>query len=54
MEAIIVGVAAIIALYVAFKVTKWVVSGCLKLVVLAVLAAVVGALGWYLYSGHRF
>lgn len=53
MEVILFGVLAIVVLYVAFKVTKFVVSGCLKLVIFGVLAVLVAAAGWYFFYQHR-
>ena len=49
MEGVLFVVIALVAAYVAFKVTKFVVSGCLKLVVLGVLGLLVAAAGWYFF-----
>lgn len=51
MSAILFVVAVLVAAWVAFKVTKFVVSGCLKLVFLAVIAAIIAGMGWFLFKG---
>lgn len=45
-------VVALLLAWVAFKIVRFVASGCLKLVVFGVLAAIIGAMIWYQMKGN--
>ena len=51
MISILFIVVGLLLAWVAFKVITFVASGCLKLVVFAVLAAIIGAMVWYQTRG---
>ncbi len=52
MTSILIVVVALLLAWVAFKVVTFVASGCLKLVIYAVLLAIIGSMVWYQLKGH--